>query len=394
VDQEQLIRAAVQSGALKKGVKVKAGIIALVLLIVGLILLGGFPAGQASAATCEDTGPGTADASAESDTGGGDATGTLQEQRLTYAKTIDSVAKKHKLPGRATLIALMTAMQESSMQNLAHGMDDSVGLFQQRPSMGWGTNSQIRTPSYATESFFLGRGTNPGLVDFKNWQKLPLGDAAQKVQKSGHPTLYAGHETAMRKLAREAGIDVDRGGSTTGDKPGTTTGGAGTNDPVTSENTCGVTTTPGATTGRGGTFSDGKQTWNLSNPRTVNEAIAWAKSHSGAGSTSNWYQRCLAFTAIVYGWSFSGVDYAIDHFSVVPKSMQHRGDRHPPPGALMYWDTGHRAGHIAVYLGDGKVASNDILRPGYIDVVDAGLVETKWGAKYVGWTPPYFPKAG
>lgn len=393
MDQEQLIRAAVKSGALKKGVKVKAGIIALVLLIVGLIVLGGFPAGQASAATCEDTGPGTADASTESATGGGEATGTLHEQQVTYAKTIDTVAKKHKLPGRATLIALMTAMQESTLQNLDHGHLDSVGLFQQRPKMGWGTKTQIMTPSFAAESFFLGRGTNDGLVEIKGWQKLPLGEAAQKVQKSAHPELYAGHESAMRTLARQAGIDVDRGGSATGDNQSTATGGEDT-APITSDNNCGVQTptTPGGS--GGGTFSDGKQTWKLNNPRTVDEAIDWAKAHSGAGSSSNWYQRCLAFTAIVYGWSFSGVDYAIDHFSVVPKSMQHRGDRHPPPGALMYWDTGHRAGHIAVYLGGGKVASNDILRPGYIDVVDAGLFETKWGAKYVGWTPPYFPKAG
>ncbi|MCX4784075.1 MULTISPECIES: peptidase M23 [unclassified Streptomyces] len=385
MDERDLMRGALKAtGVVKKGAQIKYGAIAMVVFLIGLVLLGMFgPAGSASAADCEDTGPGTSDASA----GGGTATGTLHEQQVKYAKDIDEAAKKAKLPGRATLVGLMTAMQESTMQNLDHGDRDSLGLFQQRPSMDWGTKAQIMTPSYAAESFFLGRGTNDGLVDIKGWEKLALGDAAQKVQKSGHPTLYAGHETAMRKLAKDAGLDLERGGSATG------TGGTDT-EPVTSENdNCGTTKpTPGGSAG--GKFTDGKQTWNLNNPRSVEDAIAWAKRNAGPYSSKTWYQRCLAYTSIVYGWSFSGVNYAIDHYQVVPASMRHDGDRNPPAGALMYWDTGHRAGHIAVYLGDGKVASNDILRPGYIDIVDAELFETKWGARYIGWTPPTFPRAG
>ncbi|MER6126575.1 peptidase M23 [Streptomyces sp. NPDC001795] len=399
MDQRDVMRGALKAtGAVKKGAQLKFGAIAMVVFLIGLIVLGMFfPAGKAGASACEDTGPGTSDASAVTDTSTVQASGTLHQQQITYAKAIDAAAKKAGLPGRATLIALMTAMQESTLQNLTHGDADSVGLFQQRPSMGWGTKAQITDPktgpTFAATSFFLGRGGNSGLVDIKGWEKLPLGDAAQKVQKSAHPELYAGHESAMRKLAQEAGINVERGGSTTGN-PNTSGGTAGSSETVTSENSCGVAqpTTPGGSAG--GKFTDGKQTWKLNNPRSVAEAIAWAKAHSGAGSSSGWYQRCLAFTANVYGWSFSGVNYAIDHYKVVPASMRHDGDRHPPAGALMYWDTGHRAGHIAVYLGGGKVASNDILRPGYIDVVDAGLFETKWNAKYIGWTPPVFPRAG
>ncbi|MFI9203743.1 transglycosylase SLT domain-containing protein [Streptomyces sp. NPDC053048] len=146
--------------------------------------------------------------------------------------------------------------------------------------------------------------------------------------------------------------------------------------------------------GGGGTFTDGRQTWKLNNPRSVEQAIAWARNSAGANSSGEWYNRCLAYTAIVYGWNVSGVHHAIDHFTVVPKEMQHRGDRNPPPGALMYWDTGSRSGHIAVYLGGGKIVSNDILRKGYLDIVNADEVEKRWGAKYVGWTPPYFPHAG
>ncbi|MEV7156986.1 peptidase M23 [Streptomyces misionensis] len=405
MDERDIVRGALQAtGIVKKGLQLKIGAIAAVVFVVALLLMGMlFPGGPAQGATCEDTGPGTADAAPVSSSSSGQASGTLHQQQIGYAKTIDSVAQKYKLPGRATLIALMTAMQESTLQNLDHGDQDSVGLFQQRPSKGWGTKQQITDPktgpAFAATSFFEGRGGNPGLVDIKNWQTLPLGTAAQRVQKSAHPELYAGHESAMRSLAHEAGIDVDRPGSTTGASTGSSSDSAASAAPVTSQNNdCPANTPAGSANGTAGassgTFTDGKATWTLHNPRTVDQAIKWAEAHAGANSTASWYQRCLAFTANVYGWSFSGVNYAIDHYKVVPASMRHDGDRHPPPGALMYWDTGHRAGHIAVYLGNGKIASNDILRPGYIDVVDAGLIESKWGAKYVGWTPPYFPKAG
>ncbi|MFF9785681.1 peptidase M23 [Streptomyces nigrescens] len=401
MDERDVARAAIQAtGLVKKGVQAKAAAVGLVIFFVGLLLLGSFfpGGGEASAASCEDTGAGTSDASPTSSTptrSSGRATGTLRDQQITYAKTIDSVAKKNKLPGRATLIALMTAMQESTLQDLDHGPPgvDAIGLFQQRPSMGWGTKAQIMKPAFAAESFFEGRGTNKGLADVAGWQKMPLHKAAEAVQHSGQGKLYAGHETAMRKLAKDAGINLEH------DANATASTSKGTRPkPVTSENHgCGVNkpTAPGGAGGSaGGKFTDGTQTWKLNNPRSVKEAIAWAKKTAGQPTSANWYQRCLAFTAIAYGWSVSGVNYAIDHYQVVPASMRHDGDRHPPAGALMYWDTHHRAGHIAIYLGDGKVASNDILRPGFIDVVDAELIETKWGSKYIGWTPPIFPRAG
>ncbi|MCZ1021391.1 NlpC/P60 family protein [Streptomyces noursei] len=86
------------------------------------------------------------------------------------------------------------------------------------------------------------------------------------------------------------------------------------------------------------------------------------------------------------------MQYAIDHYKAVPPEMRHDKDRNPPPGALLYWDTHHRAGHIAVYLGNGQIASNDIKRNKYIDIVSADAPEKLWRATYVGWTPPYFPR--
>lgn len=402
MDERDVIRGAVKAvGLVKKGYQLKITVIVMAVFLAGLMLAGLlFPAGSARAADCQDTGPGTAGAAPDARGGSNDA-GEGQDPRDGHAilavrrdnaLAIDKVAKDLKLPGRATLIALMTAMQESSLINIDHGDEDSVGLFQQRPSMDWGTKASIMKPEYAARSFFLGHGTNKGLTAVKNWEKIPLGKAAQAVQNSKYPDLYAGHESAMRQLAEDVGIDLERKGKATGNGKG--------GKPVTSANSeCGVNQpgTPGSAGpggSAGGKFSDGKQSWDLNNPRSVKDAIAWAKANAGSHSTKTWYRRCLAYTAIVYGWNVSGVTYAIDHYTVVPKSMRHDKDRHPPAGALMYWETGGRAGHIAVYLGDGKVASNDILRPGYIDIVDAELFETKWGATYVGWTPPVFPKAG
>jgi cell wall-associated NlpC family hydrolase len=129
------------------------------------------------------------------------------------------------------------------------------------------------------------------------------------------------------------------------------------------------------------------------NPRSAEEAIAWARKQATSPSQS-WDHLCLSFVAHAYGWSGSGVHYAIDHYKTAPKEMRHDGDRNPPPGALMYWDTGQRAGHVALYLGNGMIASNDIRQAGKISIVPVEEISKKWGAKYVGWQPPYFPEAG
>ncbi|WP_371498918.1 hypothetical protein OG871_23230 [Kitasatospora sp. NBC_00374] len=115
--------------------------------------------------------------------------GTLDLTQAANAATITAVALSRGLPERAVTIALATAMQESKIHNLEGGDRDSVGLFQQRPSQGWGTADQIMDPVYATNKFL------DGLVKVPGYARLPLTDAAQQVQKSGFPQAYAKHET-------------------------------------------------------------------------------------------------------------------------------------------------------------------------------------------------------
>ncbi|MFE4497111.1 peptidase M23 [Streptomyces niveus] len=379
--------------------KLKAAAAAGVVFIVFLLILGVLGAGvggKAFASSCGKRGqPGVDldDSEGTSQAPGG----KTRADQIANAKIIDSVAEDLGLSGRATLVALMTALQESTLLNIDHGHLDSIGLFQQRPSKGWGSKADIMKPRYAATMFLMGDedGDPPGLTDIKGWSTMPLGDAAQEVQRSAYPDLYAGQEDAARQLAEEAELDLDREGTAGNEDQDDDTAGTGNEEDQGPANVAECYPEEGAAAGKpGAPFHDGDAPWPtaVKNPRSTEDAIAWAKAASGPASAAKWYRKCLIFAAQTYGWTASGVPYAIDHYNEMPASMKHDKDRNPPPGALMYWDTGQRAGHVAVYLGDGKIASNDIRRPKYIDVVPATEIETKWGATYVGWAPPYFPK--
>ncbi|MDX6240287.1 MAG: hypothetical protein QOG10_5107 [Kribbellaceae bacterium] len=177
----------------------------IVLMVVVMLAPFGLKGNQVNAA-CAPTVPGRANDPA--------LTGSIRTTQIAYAKIIDKVAVARGLPGQATLVALMTALQESQLQNLSYGDRDSVGLFQQRPSAGWGTVAQIEDPVYAAEAFFGGVNppSPPGLVDINGWESMPYTVAAQSVQVSAFPDAYARHETTARDIAAQAGIDLNRTG--------------------------------------------------------------------------------------------------------------------------------------------------------------------------------------
>jgi hypothetical protein len=109
---------------------------------------------------------------------------TLDSVQMANAATITAVGIRRKMPERAVVVALATALQESKLENLEHGDRDSVGLFQQRPSQGWGTPEQIRDPRYSAGKFY------GSLKKVKGWKKMRVTDAAQKVQRSAYPNAY------------------------------------------------------------------------------------------------------------------------------------------------------------------------------------------------------------
>jgi hypothetical protein len=108
----------------------------------------------------------------------------LDLTQMSNAATITAVGIGRKVPDRAVVVALATALQESKLENLDGGDRDSVGLFQQRPSQGWGTPEQIADPRYASKTFYA------ALLKVKGWQKMRVTEAAQKVQRSAYPEAY------------------------------------------------------------------------------------------------------------------------------------------------------------------------------------------------------------
>jgi hypothetical protein len=119
---------------------------------------------------------------------------SLDPQQASIAATIAGVAASEQLPPRAVTIAYATAMQESKMHNLSYGDLDSVGVFQQRPSEGWGTTSQLEDPVYATYKFF------GALTHVRGYLEIPVDQAAQAVQHSADGSAYSQYDLMATSL--------------------------------------------------------------------------------------------------------------------------------------------------------------------------------------------------
>ncbi|MFJ2008000.1 C40 family peptidase [Streptomyces chartreusis] len=198
------------------------------LVVLGVVLLGGIAAhvtgvteaeAQAAAANARCTAPGSLDADTAQlaqqvntlVSGGGNVTVAglpNPKEQLPNAKTIVATGIKLDIPARGQIVALATALQESALRNIDYGDRDSVGLFQQRPSQGWGTRAQIMDPVYASKKFYN------ALKSVDGWQRMPITVAAQTVQKSAYEDAYAKHEplaTALQKAIAPALGDAAAG---------------------------------------------------------------------------------------------------------------------------------------------------------------------------------------
>ncbi len=124
---------------------------------------------------------------------------TLTTEQASSAATITAVGRVRGLPDRAVVLALATAQQESRLRNLDYGDRDSLGLFQQRPSQGWGTEAQVQDPVYSAGIFY------DRLVQVPGWDTGRLTDVAQAVQRSGFPEAYQQWEPLATELAAVLG---------------------------------------------------------------------------------------------------------------------------------------------------------------------------------------------
>ncbi len=120
---------------------------------------------------------------------------TTSLEQAENAALITAISVRRGLPARAASIALATAYQESDLTNIDYGDRDSLGLFQQRPSQGWGSAEQVQDPVYATNAFY------DALEKVDGYRSMEITEAAQTVQRSAFPRAYADHEDDARALA-------------------------------------------------------------------------------------------------------------------------------------------------------------------------------------------------
>ena len=127
----------------------------------------------------------------------------LSDEMRANAAVIAAVGRQAGAGDQGIVVALVAAMQESGLRNIGYGDRDSLGLFQQRPSMGWGSPAEILDPTTSARSFFGGPvnphpGATRGLLDVAGWQSMPVAQAAQAVQISAFPDAYARWEASAR----------------------------------------------------------------------------------------------------------------------------------------------------------------------------------------------------
>jgi hypothetical protein len=165
----------------RRGRRVATGLLGVLLIGVGYLVVrsgaGPLPDPQECSATAADH------------------TVDLSTEQAENASLMAAIAERRNLPARAISIAIATAYQESKLRNIDHGDRDSLGLFQQRPSQGWGTEDQIMDPYYSINAFY------DELVKIDGYQNMQITEAAQAVQRSAFPDAYADHEQDGRTIA-------------------------------------------------------------------------------------------------------------------------------------------------------------------------------------------------
>jgi len=252
---------------------------------------------------------------------------TLDPAQMSDARVIYDVSVTLGLPQRAAVIAEATAMQESRLINLPYGTSDSLGLFQQRPSQGWGTPAQIMQPVYASTRFYEALASVPG------WQSLPLTVAAQAVQGSATPGAYAKWETLADALAATFSGNADN--CLTGNGTGVPSSGI-THLPA------GFALPPGT-------------------PQAVVTAIAYAADQLGKpyvwGGVGPAGYDCSGLVMMAY--QAAGISLPRTTFQQVDAGTPVYSDSQLEPGDLLFTPgsdgTTAEPGHVGMYIGSSLV---------------------------------------
>jgi cell wall-associated NlpC family hydrolase len=275
----------------------------------------------------------------------------LDAGQAANARTIRDVGVALAVPARGQVIAIATAMTESTLRNLDHGDADSLGLFQQRPSAGWGTPAQLTDPVYASTRFYR------ALLAVPEWQTLPLAVAAQDVQRSGFPDRYAAFEPLATALVTSfAGLTsgcatLDADTPLTGDAAGALPAGfalpAGTPVPVATA-----------------------ITWAL---RQLGTPYQWGGTctdpHGPAAAG-----RCDCSSLTQQAYRAAGLTLTRTTYTQIREGVPVAGPENLRPGDLIFLP-----GHVGLYLGEGLV----IHAPHTGDVVRISSLRPYWTTNWI-----------
>ena len=283
-------------------------------------------------------------------------------EQIPNAETIVATGITLHIPDKGQVIALATALQESDLRNLASGDRDSLGLFQQRPSQGWGTPAQIRDPVYAATRFYT------ALLQVPGWQQMTVTEAAQAVQKSGFGDAYAKWEPLARALqtAFTAALPGAAKNTTTGPAPAASAAGGCT----TGKDGVGFGPIPAGTVPGGYAIP-------VSAPGQVRTAIRWALGQLGTpyqwgGSCTAAHGpdpmgRCDCSSLMQQAYAAAGI--------TLPRTTYEQVKQGKPvatsalaPGDLLFTEPGPAGpGHVGMYIGSGLIINaphtSDVVRP-------------------------------
>jgi cell wall-associated NlpC family hydrolase len=252
---------------------------------------------------------------------------TLDAAQLANARTIRDVGLALAIPARGQVVALATAMTESGLRNLNYGDRDSLGLFQQRPSAGWGTPAQIMDPVYASTKFYQALEKVPG------WQSLPVGAAAQAVQISAFPDRYAAWEGLATALVASL---------------------AGT------AGTCTALQTDTPLPGDIASALPAGFTLPAGTPMPVVTAITWALGQLGTpyqwgGTCTDPHgpvasKHCDCSSLVQQAYRAAGIQLSRTTYTQINEGVAVPDPAHLQPGDLIFLP-----GHVGLYLGSGLV---------------------------------------
>ncbi|MFG2595693.1 C40 family peptidase [Streptomyces sp. NPDC048462] len=285
--------------------------------------------------------------------------------QIPNAKTIQATGVAMNVPARGQVVALATALQESGLRNLTYGDRDSLGLFQQRPSQGWGTANEILDPVHSSTKFY------EGLRKVSGWQSLSVAQAAQAVQRSGFPDAYAKWEplaTALQKAIEPLLSNAD--GAAPSPSPSES---AGTGTP--SSGTAGGCTTDGDGTIPPGAVPD-EYKIPAHAPAKVQTAIRWALGqlktpYQWGGSCTDSHGktpmgRCDCSSLMQQAYKAAGVTLTRTTYMQVKDGKAVSVDALKPGDLLFTEGTAAAPEHVGMAIGQGLIVhaphTGDVVR--------------------------------